>query len=105
MSQTWVRVGALEDMAEDQIIPFSNGKDDWIIIRRGETATGFVDVCSHQDIKLSEFGEIQRGVLICHAHGAAFDCRDGKELCFPATSPLRAIPLRIVQGYVEILVG
>lgn len=98
----WIAVGALQDMPENTIIPFSHSAEDYILIRRGDEVTAFVDLCSHQEIKLSEFGEIQQGVLICHAHGAAFDCHDGKELCFPATSPLRNIPTRLSAGQVEL---
>lgn len=101
MSQ-WVVVGSLQDMPEDDIIPFSHQQSDFILIRRGDDVAAFVDLCSHQEIKLSEFGEIQRGVLVCHAHGAAFDCRSGKELCFPATAPLQGVPVRISAGKVEI---
>jgi len=101
MSQ-WVRVGALQDMPEDEIIPFSQHAIDCILIRRGDVVSAFLDLCSHQEIKLSEFGEIQRGVLVCHAHGAAFDCENGRELCFPATRPLQSIPTRIHAGQVEI---
>lgn len=98
----WIPVGALQDMPENEIIPFSHSRQDYIVIRRGDEVTAFVDLCSHQEIKLSEFGEIQQGVLICHAHGAAFDCHDGKELCFPATSPLQKIPTRLNAGQVEL---
>lgn len=98
----WIAVGELKDMPENVIIPFSHAPRDYIVIRRGDEVTAFLDLCSHQEIKLSEFGEIQQGVLICHAHGAAFDCHDGKELCFPATSPLQKIPTRLNDGTVEL---
>jgi 3-phenylpropionate/trans-cinnamate dioxygenase ferredoxin subunit len=101
MSQ-WVQVGTLKDMPEDQIIPVSLHGTDYILIRRGDAVSAFLDLCSHQQIKLSEFGEIQRGVLVCHAHGAAFDCENGQELCFPASAPLQSIPTRIHAGQVEI---
>jgi nitrite reductase/ring-hydroxylating ferredoxin subunit len=100
----WIPVGAAQDVPENEIIPFSHQGTDYILIRRGDEFTAFVDLCSHQDIKLSEFGEIQRGVLICHAHGAAFDCSDGKELCFPATAPLQSIPTRVQADRIEVLV-
>jgi len=98
----WVPVKALAEISENEIIAFSHEGLDWILIRQENAVSAFVDVCSHQAIKLSEFGEIQQGVLICHAHGAAFDCRDGKELCFPASSPLQQVPVRVINGVVEI---
>jgi len=98
----WIVVGELKDMPENVIIPFSHSLGDYIVIRRGDEVSAFVDLCSHQEIKLSEFGEIQKGVLICHAHGAAFDCHNGKDLCFPATSPLHKIPTRLKAGQVEL---
>lgn len=102
MSQQWVPVGTLQSMPEHQIIPFSWQGKDWILVRQGQDVNAFVDVCSHQDVKLSEFGEIQEGLLVCHAHGAVFSCQTGQHLCFPATSPLRKVPVRDRQGIIEI---
>jgi nitrite reductase/ring-hydroxylating ferredoxin subunit len=101
----WVPVQALAEMSENEIIAFSLEESAWILIRKGNEVSAFVDVCSHQAIKLSEFGEIQQGVLVCHAHGAAFDCRDGKELGFPASSPLQQVPVRVTDGLVEIQIS
>ncbi len=102
MSKHWVPVITLQSMPENEIIPFSWQGNDWILIRQGHEVSAFVDVCSHQDVKLSEFGEIQEGLLICHAHGAVFSCQTGQPLCFPASSSLHNIPVRDNQGMIEI---
>ena len=98
----WIPVGPLDAIPMDEIVPFAAGDQAWVLIRTLEGLAVFIDVCSHQDVKLSDFGEIQKGVLICHAHGAAFRCDTGEELCFPATAPLFKAPFKIEEGLVSI---
>lgn len=65
----------------------------------------FLDQCSHQDIKLSEFGAFQDGEIICYAHGARFCPKTGKGLCHPASQPLKSIPAKLEQGFLWVDLG
>ena len=100
MSEAWILVGELSSIPEQTIYSFSHQQRDFIIIRQGSELSAFVDQCSHQDVKLSEFGELQSGLLLCHAHGAVFDTQDGRPLCFPAKSALNRVPLKLEAGQV-----
>ena len=100
----WINVAALDDIPFDKLWPFERSGKAWVLVRSQASLSAFVDLCSHQAVKLSEFGEIKAGVLICHAHGAAFRCDTGQELCFPATQPLQKARLKVDQGMVYIFV-
>jgi 3-phenylpropionate/trans-cinnamate dioxygenase ferredoxin subunit len=47
------------------------------------------DVCTHDGGPLAE-GELQGAEIQCPRHGARFDVRTGKALCFPAFEPVTA---------------
>jgi nitrite reductase/ring-hydroxylating ferredoxin subunit len=59
------------------------------------------NLCSHAYARLSE-GRLRGTRLICPLHGAAFDVRDGRALGAPASQPLAAHRVRVVEGAVEI---
>jgi nitrite reductase/ring-hydroxylating ferredoxin subunit len=82
--------GTPADFLEGQIVPRQLGGKDLILIRVQGQLMCFLDQCSHQPVKLSEFGEIREGVLVCHAHGGGFDlARGGMVLCGPPREPLK----------------
>lgn len=61
------------------------------------------DECSHAEAYLSE-GRVVNGCEIeCPLHGARFDLRDGKNLSFPAVTPVTAYPTRVEDGNVFVL--
>lgn len=76
-----------------------------IIITVNGSPLCFNDECAHQPVKLSEFGELgPGGYLMCHAHGACFDLKNGGlPLCFPATEALTEWKTRVVGGNLEVL--
>lgn len=65
----------------------------------------FKDQCAHQPVKLSEFGEMREGVLVCHAHGAGFDLRaGGRVLCGPPKDPLIGYACDEVESQVFVTI-
>jgi len=59
------------------------------------------DVCTHAYAKMSE-GRLRGSRLLCPLHGAGFDVRDGRVLAGPATRPLAAHRVRVVDGMIEV---
>ena len=59
------------------------------------------DECSHASASLAE-GDLEGYTIECLRHGARFDVRTGKHLCFPAVAPVRSYPVIIVDGVVYI---
>lgn len=60
------------------------------------------DVCTHDGGPLAE-GELNGCEIQCPRHGARFDVRDGRALCFPAVEPVTTHSVA-VQGE-DILVA
>lgn len=59
------------------------------------------DECSHANASLSE-GEIYNHHVECSQHGARFDIRTGKNLSFPAVTPVRSYPVKVEHGIVYV---
>jgi len=57
--------------------------------------------CSHALATFDE-GRLRGYRLMCPLHGATFDIRDGSVAGAPATRPIPAFPVRIVDGQVEV---
>ena len=94
----WQDLGAIANFPPDRITPVRVAGEDLVVVRRGDELACFRDRCSHQDVRLSEFGEILASKLVCHAHGAEFDCLSGRHLSMPATAPLEAVPIELRDG-------
>jgi len=57
------------------------------LFRVGDEFHAIDDVCTHDGGPLAE-GELEGGEIECPRHGARFDVRTGKALCFPAIEPV-----------------
>lgn len=101
----WISAGPLTSFPEGQITGLELSGRSLIVIHWGEAYFCFDDACSHQPVKLSEFGVLgQGGVLMCQAHGACFDTtKGGIPLCFPARDGLVARKTRVAGSSLEIL--
>ncbi len=96
----WFKVADLAAIPERTIFPVSGGGGDWIILREGAELRAYRDLCSHQDVKLSEFGHLKGDTLVCFAHGACFSCNDGAPLTWPATRGLEKAAVKVAHGEV-----
>jgi 3-phenylpropionate/trans-cinnamate dioxygenase ferredoxin subunit len=68
------------------------------LARCGDAVHAIGDVCTHQDISLSE-GEIDLDdcTIECWKHGSAFSLTTGEPLSLPATRPVPVYPV-VVDG-------
>jgi len=64
------------------------------LIRTGDELFALHDVCSHEEVPLSE-GEIYDHTVECWLHGSCFDLRTGKPTGPPATAPVATYPCKI----------
>lgn len=97
---SWHRVALLAEVPERSLFPVSAAGREWILLREGDQLRGYLDRCSHQDIKLSEFGHLDGQTILCFAHGARFSCDRGEPLCFPATEALEKADVKVEEGAV-----
>lgn len=74
-----------------------------VLVRLGGDVFVLDDRCSHEDFSLAD-GEVDRDdqTIECARHGALFSLVDGNAVTFPATRPVAAYGVRIVDGAVEV---
>lgn len=97
--------GLSDDFPEGQIVARSIGNQELIFIRRSGQVVAFQDLCTHQPVRLSEFGEVLGGRLICHAHGGTFDIdRGGTVVLDPPCDALRAFRCEELSGQVIVFI-
>jgi 3-phenylpropionate/trans-cinnamate dioxygenase ferredoxin subunit len=64
------------------------------IVRSEGNVYAIFDVCSHQDVPLSE-GDVEEGSIECWLHGSRFDLSTGRPTSLPATRPVPVYPVKI----------
>ena len=103
MSDKWWVVTKIENLKVEALTPITFNDMALVFYRNHQDHVScFHDLCSHQDIKLSDFGEIMNGDIICHAHGAHFCPLSGDAKTHPAEYPLRKVECMVQQGEVMI---
>ena len=92
--QTYLRACALTDIPPDGAHGVQLGGVPVALIRTGGELFALHDVCSHEEVPLSE-GEIYDHTVECWLHGSCFDLRTGKPTGPPATAPVATYPCKI----------
>jgi nitrite reductase/ring-hydroxylating ferredoxin subunit len=97
--------GATSDFPEGAIVPRTIDGQEVIFVRRQGKVLCYLDQCTHQPIKLSEFGEVMGSRLVCHAHGGTYDLdRDGAVVCDPPMDALKSFLTQEGQGQVFVFI-
>jgi 3-phenylpropionate/trans-cinnamate dioxygenase ferredoxin component len=99
----WVRVASAEALAEGAMTAVSPADKKLILYR---TRTGYFATdrrCTHQGADLLR-GYLDAETIECPVHQGRFDVRTGCVLGAPASTPLRAYPVKVIDGdvYVQI---
>ena len=99
------RIGPLDDLKPGTARQVVVGDHRIALVRIDDDVYAIGDVCSHQDISLSE-GEVLREdkQLECWKHGSAFSLEDGEPESLPATKPVPVYEARVVDGQIEVVV-
>ena len=97
----WQKLCAASEVVEGNIHGVRCGDLPLIVLKR-DTYSCFYDQCSHQDVKMSDFGTIQDGELVCFAHGAKFCAKSGEATCAPATEGLKSYPIKEEDGFLFV---
>lgn len=105
MTSNWVDAGALTKFPAGDIVAIELGGRSLIVIHWSDRYLCYTDACSHQPVKLSEFGLLApEGILMCQAHGACFDvAKEGVALCFPARENLEPWKTRVHGSNLQVL--
>ncbi len=95
------------------VIPVAGIEEKWVtrvqfgtrMIAVYDTPTGVyasLALCNHGGADLCD-GYFDGHVIECPLHQGAFDVRDGKAICSPATRPMKTFETRVQSGMVQIL--
>ena len=90
----FVRACALSRVPEQGVLGVEVGSVPVAVIRIDGDVYAMHDVCSHEEVALSE-GEVYDHTVECWLHGSCFDVRTGKPTGLPATQPVTTYPVRI----------
>jgi 3-phenylpropionate/trans-cinnamate dioxygenase ferredoxin subunit len=85
---------AVSDVPDEGAIRVIVGGVPMAVVRSDGEVYAIFDVCSHQDVPLSE-GEVEDGTIECWLHGSRFDLASGRPIGLPATRPVPVYPVKI----------
>ncbi len=95
----------LDDLTPGTARRFEVGARALAIVRLDDTVYALGDVCSHQNVSLSE-GEVdpEEATIECWKHGSAFELATGEPCSLPATQPVPVYDVRVDDGDVVVVV-
>ena len=99
------RVGRLDEMDPCSVRQVTVDGHVIALVRIDDDVYAIGDVCSHQNISLSE-GEVlcEDKQLECWKHGSTFSLIDGEPSALPATKPVPVYDVKVVDGEIEVTV-
>ena len=97
----WVTVGREGDVAPGKARCVRLQDRKIALFNDAGTYRAYDDYCTHNGGPLTE-GTCEDGLVTCLWHGAQFRVADGAPVTPPAGGRLRAHPLRVVDGALEI---
>lgn len=99
-----VAVAKFADLVDGSGTRVDVGEAGIAVFRIGDEVHAIADTCSHAEASLSE-GELFGTDVECPRHGAEFDIATGAAVSLPATKPVAAYPVEVVDGEVHITIG
>lgn len=109
------RLDRLDDgaLVEIEVLLPGGGEGDaesLIVHRRGQRVRAWLNVCPHAGRRLDwapgRFLVGKDGLLVCAAHGAAFELEHGRCVSGPCRGDaLREVPVRVADGEVRLVEG
>ncbi|MGI9316474.1 MAG: non-heme iron oxygenase ferredoxin subunit [bacterium] len=103
MPQNWVRVAAVGDVDDEDLIQVEVGNKLIAVYNLGETYYATSDICTHEYACLSD-GFVIDGVIECPLHQGCFDIITGKAKGAPVTVDLQTYQTKIEGGGIYILI-
>ncbi len=76
------------------------------LVRIDDDVYAIGDICSHEDVSLSEgYVDTEDCLLECWRHGAMFDLKTGEPETLPAVRPVPVYDVSVVDGMIRILIS
>jgi 3-phenylpropionate/trans-cinnamate dioxygenase ferredoxin subunit len=93
---------AVDDVDEEDVIPFQHNGIDYSIYRSPESEFfATAGHCTHEKTLLCD-GLVMGSVIECPKHNGRFDYQTGRALAAPVIVDLQTFPVRVADGSVEI---
>jgi 3-phenylpropionate/trans-cinnamate dioxygenase ferredoxin subunit len=99
----YIRVCSVGDVPEEGAFATVVRGMPIAVIRSRGRLYAIEDVCSHEEVPLSE-GEIEDGMVECWLHGSRFDLETGRAIGPPATAPVPVFPVKVTDGEVYVAI-
>src|SRR5262249_17235975 len=96
MSQ-WIRVAALDEVEEEDVMRFDHGGRIYAIYRVAGQVYATDGLCTHEQALLCD-GLVMGHVIECPKHNGRFDIRDGRAVRVPARIALRTYAVKVEDG-------
>lgn len=90
----FVKVGTTADIEPGKPLVFDLDYETIVLFQIGERYFCIEDVCSHQEVALSD-GRVDGCKVECPKHGSWFDLESGKALNLPAVKPVKTYPIKV----------
>jgi 3-phenylpropionate/trans-cinnamate dioxygenase ferredoxin component len=100
----FVRVASLAEVPEGELRDFELPVGKVAVAHIENELFALGGECTHEGCLLAE-GEIDEmaETVVCPCHGSAFDVRSGEPVEGPAQDPVPRYPIRLEDGWIEIL--
>jgi 3-phenylpropionate/trans-cinnamate dioxygenase ferredoxin component len=99
---TWIKAASESEFTDSVKLFVHNGKRI-ALFKSDDGIYAINDKCSHAEGSLSN-GVVLENEVQCPEHGARFDIKSGKNLSFPAVSPVVSYPVKIENGNIYLLI-
>jgi 3-phenylpropionate/trans-cinnamate dioxygenase ferredoxin component len=101
----WVAAAAVDDVDEEDVIPFEHDGVDYAIYRSPDDryyATG--GHCTHERTLLCD-GLVMGSIIECPKHNGRFDYTTGQAKGAPVIEDLETFPVKVEDGTIHIQIG
>lgn len=97
----WVRVAGRSDLGAGEVIGVDAGGRSIALYDCDGSLFATDNICTHAYACLSD-GWLDGETIECPLHAARFNVRTGEVLDPPATEDLKAYPVRVVDGDIQV---
>jgi 3-phenylpropionate/trans-cinnamate dioxygenase ferredoxin subunit len=97
----WVAVGKVADVKPGQIVQVTVDGEPVALANVGGELLAIGDICSHEYVELHE-GWLEGDEVECPQHGSKFSMRTGAPRGLPATRPVPAYEVKLVDGEIHV---
>lgn len=102
---TWIEACKVEDVEEEDVIPFYHDGQDYAIFRSPDSEWfATAGHCTHEEALLCD-GLVLDEIIECPRHNGRFDYRTGQAKGAPVIVNIQTYPVQVENGTVYIAVG